>query len=150
MSLYLNNRATRSDARSSNGRCAAVVAGLGGTYAPTSVSGDLASWQVGGAGAGQILASETQKYNKFPPDAISGGPGGANYPSASLPHYVATGTPVTLVPAPVATGTNHIGAGSGWANPQDTAKWWIAQSGCKYPDPWGGVGTAAPTPVCGV
>ncbi|PLW49293.1 hypothetical protein PCASD_02735 [Puccinia coronata f. sp. avenae] len=146
----LHNGYIRSDARSSNGRCAAVVAGLGGTYAPTSVSGDLASWQVGGAGAGQILASETQKYNKFPPDAISGGPGGANYPSASLPHYVATGTPVTLVPAPVATGTNHIGAGSGWANPQDTAKWWIAQSGCKYPDPWGGVGTAAPTPVCGV
>jgi len=140
----------RPDARVSNGRCAAVVAGQGGTYAPATVTGDLATWQVGGAGAGQILQSETQKYATFPPDPISGGPGGASYPAASLPRYVATGTPVTLVPAPVATGSNHIGAGSGWANPQDTAKWWVAQPGCNYLDPWGGVAAPAPTPVCGV
>jgi hypothetical protein len=146
----LLNLTTRPDARVSNGRCAAVVADQGGTYAPRIIAGDLDSWQVGGAGAGQILASEVQKYGQFPPDAISGGPGGANYPTAALPRYVAAGTPVTLVPAPVATGANHISAGTGWTNPQDNAKWWIAQPGCQYLDPWGGVAAPAPTPICGI
>ncbi|KAA1087539.1 hypothetical protein PGT21_033305 [Puccinia graminis f. sp. tritici] len=146
----LQNGYIRPDARVSNGRCAAVVADQGGTYAPRIIEGDLDSWQVGGAGAGQILASEVQKYGQFPPDAISGGPGGANYPTAALPRYVAAGTPVTLVPAPVATGANHVSAGTGWSNPKDNTKWWIAQPGCQYLDPWGGVAAPAPTPICGI
>ncbi|KAI9605533.1 hypothetical protein KEM48_002152 [Puccinia striiformis f. sp. tritici PST-130] len=146
----LRNSYIRQDARGSNGRCAAVSAAQGVTYAPKIVSGDLDTWQVGGQGAGQILASEVQKYSQFPPDVIGGGPGGLNYPAASLHRYVASGNPVTLVPSPVANGANHITAGSGWTNSQDTAKSWIAQPGCQYPDPWGGVSAPAPIHPCGI
>ncbi|POW02332.1 hypothetical protein PSTT_11891 [Puccinia striiformis] len=107
-------------------RCAAVSAAQGVTYAPKIVLGDLDTWQVGGQGAGQILASKVQKYSQFPLDVIGGGPGGLNYPAASLHRYIAAGNPVTLVPSPVANGTNHIG----WTNSQDTTKYWIAQPGC--------------------
>ncbi|KAI9610266.1 hypothetical protein KEM48_002592 [Puccinia striiformis f. sp. tritici PST-130] len=112
--------------------------------------GDLDTWQVGGQGAEQILASKVQKYSQFPPDMSGGSPGGLNYPAASLHRNVAAGNPVTLVPSSVANGANHITAGSGWTNSQDTANFWIAQPGCQYPDPWGGVSAPAPTHPCGV
>ncbi|KAI9618550.1 hypothetical protein H4Q26_012371 [Puccinia striiformis f. sp. tritici PST-130] len=83
-------------------------AAQGVTYAPKIVLGDLDTWQVGGQGAGQILASKVQKYSQFPLDVIGGGPGGLNYPAASLHRYIAAGNPVTLVPSPPANGTNHI------------------------------------------
>ncbi|KAI9628413.1 hypothetical protein KEM48_011696 [Puccinia striiformis f. sp. tritici PST-130] len=146
----LRNGYIRQDARVSNGCCAAVSAAQGVMYAPKIVSGDLNTWQVGGQGAGQILASEVQKYSQFPPDVIGGGPGGLNYPAASLHRYVAAGNPVTLVPSPLTNGANHITAGSGWTNSQDTATSWIAQPGCQYPDPWVGVLAPAPTHPCGV
>lgn len=139
----------RPDARLSNGRCAAVVAGQGGTYAPQVTPGQLASWQVGGQGAGQILPSEAQQYRQFPPATIAGAPGGGTYPAGSLPKYVATGTPVTLAPTPLSTGSSHLNFGSGWFQPADTSGSWVPQAGCQYPDPWKAVAVPAPTPVCG-
>ncbi|MBW0491672.1 hypothetical protein O181_031387 [Austropuccinia psidii MF-1] len=145
----LNSGYIRGDARTSNGRCSAVVAAQGGTFAPKAVAGALQAWQTGGPGAGNIAPAQVSQYSAFPPAAISGAAGGNNYVASALPSYVATGTPVTLVPTAFPTPWAKLDPGSGWTQPSDTAKWWVPQAGCQYLDPWGGVGVAPPTPVCG-
>ncbi|KAI8457963.1 glycoside hydrolase superfamily [Phakopsora pachyrhizi] len=139
----------RPDARSSNGKCLDITAVQGGKSPLQPWSGTLASWKTGGTGAGNIAPSQTTQYSQFPPAVISGASGGNTYPATALPSYVRTGTPVTLAPLPLSTGSKSINMGSGWAQPADNAKWWVPQSGCNYPDPWNGVNAAIPTPVCG-
>ncbi|KAH9810466.1 family 5 glycoside hydrolase [Melampsora americana] len=137
---YLNglqNGYIRPDARMSNGRCVDVVAAQGGTY-----------WQTGGAGAGVIDASVTSSYAAFPPAQILGAPNAGSYQTASLPKYVQTGSPITLKPLPI-PGVSSSDLGTGWTQPDDNAKTYAPQAGCNYPDPWGGVGIAPPTPICG-
>ncbi|KAG0152493.1 hypothetical protein CROQUDRAFT_667334 [Cronartium quercuum f. sp. fusiforme G11] len=148
---YLNglqNGYIRPDARTSNGRCVDVVVAQGGTPVSAAWSGALAPWQTGGAGAGQIAATAAGANAVFPPVQIQGGPNAGSLSATALPSYVATGTPVILKATPP-TGVSSAAVGNGWAQPTDTAKWYVPQAGCTYPDPWGGVGIAPPTPVCG-
>ncbi|EGG10416.1 family 5 glycoside hydrolase [Melampsora larici-populina 98AG31] len=148
---YLNglqNGYIRPDARASNGRCVDVVTAQGGTSVVSPWSGKLATWQTGGAGAGVIDATVSSAYAAFPPAQILGAPNGGSYQTASLPKYVQTGALITLKPLPIA-GVSSSALGTGWTQPNDTAKAFVPQPGCNYPDPWGGVGIAPPTPVCG-
>lgn len=95
-----------------------------------------------------IDPAQISLYNTFPPAQIRGGPSGNTLQVNALPSYVQTGAVVALKPTPM-DGATSKAVGNGWAQPSDTAKWWVAQAGCTYPDPWGGVGIATPTPVCG-
>ncbi|KAF8969936.1 exo-beta-1,3-glucanase [Flammula alnicola] len=104
----------------------------------------LASWQTGGAGAGNIPAS-AQASVAWPPASLS--TGGA---VSTLPSYTPTG-PVPTLPVPTFTSASSaatINAGNGWANSADTTGMNVAISGCTYLDPWVDPSTAAP-PTCG-
>ncbi|POW19432.1 hypothetical protein PSHT_04704 [Puccinia striiformis] len=65
----------------------------------------------------------------------------------------ANGTPVILKPGPPdphdSPITSPISPGSGWANDNDRAGWFVPVKGCQYPNPWEAGGLPAPTtPFC--
>ena len=84
-------------------------------------AGPLSAWQTGGAGAGNIVAAQTNSY-KWPPNSIGGG-GGGN--PAQLPQYTPTGTPITMTPGPAPTNMPAgVAMPNGWANPSDVSSWY--------------------------
>ncbi|KAI7939939.1 hypothetical protein MJO28_013591 [Puccinia striiformis f. sp. tritici] len=147
----------RPDARGSVGACAAVAAQQGGTIPVQAWSGQFADWQVGGGGsdARTIDASQLTQYGQWPPRQIFIQQGqDPTYPDVNnLPQYVPNGTPVILKPGPPdphdSPITSPISPGSGWANDNDRAGWFVPVKGCQYPNPWEAGGLPAPTtPFC--
>jgi len=104
----------------------------------------LQSWQVGGAGAGNIPASAASAVAWPPATLATGGD------VSALPSYTPTGTIPTLpVPTFVAPTTSAtIDAGTGWTNPSDQTGMNVAIAGCTYLDPWVDPNTAVPA-SCG-
>jgi glucan 1,3-beta-glucosidase len=104
----------------------------------------LKSWQVGGAGAGNIPASAASAV-AWPPQALATGG-----PVSAMPSYTPTGAlptlPVPTFTAPSSSAT--VNAGSGWNNPSDTTGLSVNIAGCSYPDPWVDPNSAVP-PSCG-
>jgi glucan 1,3-beta-glucosidase len=103
----------------------------------------------GGAGAGTIAADQVASYSQWPPTSIRE-PIGTQ--ATLLPTYTATGTPITLsasTPTAYPKGASStIGPGNGWADPSDTAGWYVTKSGCSYDLPYDGVYAAVPTAAC--
>ncbi|KAM6500636.1 exo-beta-1,3-glucanase [Amanita muscaria] len=104
----------------------------------------LQSWQIGGAGAGNVPPGSTDKYPWPPANIANGGP------VNQLPAYVPNGAVPTL-PPPTFTATSPkqtINAGTGWNNPQDQAGLYVPKAGCTYLDPWVAANAAPPVPLC--
>jgi aryl-phospho-beta-D-glucosidase BglC (GH1 family) len=123
------------DPRQSRGQCTSLGV-TGNTF-----TGNLTSWQVGGAGAGQIPTLDSYVW---PPTSIGGYTGAARV--AELPLYTATGAISTLpVPIFIDPGTaSTINVGDGWANPADQTMMAVPLSGCIYPDNWNALSTTIP------
>ncbi|EKM81294.1 hypothetical protein AGABI1DRAFT_72198 [Agaricus bisporus var. burnettii JB137-S8] len=126
------------DPRTALGTCAAL--GVDGT----DFDGVFQSWQLGGAGAGDIPAASTTQFPWPPPTIV-----GADAVVTELPSYTSTAAIVSL-PPPTMTATaatKSVDFGSGWFNAQDTALAPTAISGCQYPDAWDAEDIAVP-PLC--
>ncbi|POW01633.1 hypothetical protein PSHT_12446 [Puccinia striiformis] len=125
----------RPDARTSTGRCAALASEYQVPLTTYEWSGTLASWQTGGAGAGNISQSQIDAVGPFPPATILGGApnGQGSYNTQSLPQLAPTGSPLILKP---------------WRrrlfNNADKAGFFAPINGCTYLDPWSGVDAPAP------
>jgi len=117
-----------------------------GTCGPSAgpVFDKFAPWMTGGAGAGNIDASQAVQY-PFPPKALTNAG-----PVAELPVYTPTGTIVTL-PMPTYTNTagKPVGSGNGWFNANDKSPAPTPISGCSYPNAWDAQNAAAPAGCTG-
>ncbi|KAK2460379.1 hypothetical protein APHAL10511_007544 [Amanita phalloides] len=131
--LGLNNGWLPLDPREADGAC-----GNTNPWIPP-----LQSWQLGGAGAGNVPPGSTDNSPWPPANIANGGP------VNQLPAYKPAG-PIPTLPPPTYTGTNPtqtFDAGSGWNNPADQTGMYIPIPGCQYLDPWVGP-NAAPPPPC--
>ncbi|THH20693.1 hypothetical protein EW146_g728 [Bondarzewia mesenterica] len=126
--LGLQNGWMPTDPREANGVC--------GNVNPW--TGSLTAAQTGGSGAG-IAASITSQYS-WPPTTV-------NNANTGYPSYTPTGTIPTLAGPTFTSASSSINAGSGWANPSDTAGLMVPISGCQYLSPWLESSVADP-PVC--
>jgi glucan 1,3-beta-glucosidase len=128
------------DPQDSLGTCQSTPAQLS-IEAPEAVawSPPLAAWMTGGSGAGEIPASATANFSVWPPTSLTELPNVAN-----LYTYTATGTPITMSADLPATASAN-----GWANPSDTAGYFVPVAGCDYPNAYSGYSMSAPTaPPC--
>ncbi|KAH9464928.1 hypothetical protein MJO29_001403 [Puccinia striiformis f. sp. tritici] len=136
----------RPDARTSTGRCAALASEYQVPLTTYEWSGTLASWQTGGAGAGNISQSQIDAVGPFPPATILGGApnGQGSYNTQSLPQLAPTGSPLILKPIPIVMDSKTYSGGDGWFNNADKAGFFAPINGCTYLDPWSGVDAPAP------
>jgi len=115
-----------------------------GQCANAGFTGQLQTWQTGGAGADQIPAA-TSVAMPWPPLALN-----SAGPVNMLPSYTPTGTQVTL-PVPTFTPTNPsvtISAGNGYANPAVTTGAYVAIPACTYYSEYNAVTVPPPTVAC--
>ncbi|KAG9312258.1 glycoside hydrolase family 5 protein [Chiua virens] len=127
------------DPRTALGTCEA----LGVSQQP--FSGQYASWQTGGAGAGDIPASSIASYGQYPPSSINGLTPSAN--QALLPTYTSTSAVPTL-PPPTFSPTPTVSVGGGWYDSADTGLAPTEVQGCGYPSAWDAVSSSMPTALC--
>ncbi|WAQ85468.1 hypothetical protein PtA15_6A96 [Puccinia triticina] len=113
----------RPDARASAGRCAALASEYQVPLTTYDWSGTLASWQTGGAGAGNIAQSQIDAVGPFPPATILGAApnGQGTYNTQSLPQLAPTGAPIVLKPIPIVMDSKTFSGGDGWFNRADKA-----------------------------
>ncbi|EFP85703.2 uncharacterized protein PGTG_11032 [Puccinia graminis f. sp. tritici CRL 75-36-700-3] len=137
----------RPDARTSAGRCAAITSEAQVPLTTYDWSGTLASWQTGGAGAGNISQSQIDSVGPFPPAMILGAApsGQGTYNTQSLPQLAPTGPPIILKPIPIVMDSKTFSGGDGWFNKADKAGFFAPINGCQYLDPWSGVDVPAPS-----
>lgn len=143
----------RPDARSSTGQCATLSAESQVPLTTYEWSGTLASWQTGGTGAGQIVASQLDAIGPFPPATISGGApnGQGSYNTRTLPQLAPSAPPIVLKPFPILLGSKSFPGPSGWFNSSDIKNSFYAPiNGCQYLDPWAGVNAAPPAACNGI
>jgi len=125
-----------------------------GQCANAGFTGQLESWQTGGAGADQIPAA-TSAAMPWPPLSLNNaGPVNSAInnegPVALLPSYTPTGTQITL-PGPTFTPTNPsatISAGNGYFNPSVTTGAYVAIPVCTYYSEYDAVTLPPPTVAC--
>jgi len=106
--------------------------------------GNFTPWQTGGAGAGTIAPTATEKL-PWPPATF------ANLQIAvdQLPTYTPTGTIATLPPPSFTLSVAQAESMDGWYNNQDNSPAYTPVSGCEYPDPWNAIGTPVPITCAG-
>ncbi|KAF8341007.1 glycoside hydrolase family 5 protein [Amanita rubescens] len=106
--------------------------------------GNFAPWQTGGAGAGTIAPTATEKL-LWPPATF------ANLQIAvdQLPTYTPTGTIATLPPPSFTLSVAQAESMDGWYNNQDNSPAYTPVSGCEYPNPWNAIGTPVPITCAG-
>ena len=91
-------------------------------------------WQTGATSENRVPAQQTSRWGDFPPASLTDAPN-----ADRLPRYTATGTPVTLqatTPTSFPTGSPSTDIGNGWANPSNTAGYYVPVSGQDYPQPY--------------
>ena len=127
----------------------------------------LEPWMTGGAGAGQIAATQVSswvysllcrarvapsplsvradasfspsgRYGTWPPASLANVPLATSLAVAALPTYTATGAALALPSASGGTPTAAI-------TPVLATPYFTPIAGCSYPDPWQGAGVARPT-----
>ena len=126
----------------------------------------LEPWMTGGAGAGQIAATQVSswvvspsfagsyrslasseciadafflavgRYGTWPPASLANVPLATSLAVAALPTYTATGAALALPSAGTPTAA---------ITPVLATPYFTPIAGCNYPDPWQGAGVARPT-----